>query len=217
LRAGVNWLLQLQNSDGGWPTFCRGWGSLPFDQSSPDVTAHAIRALRVTDPAQRQPAWQRAIAAGFAFLHRVQRDDGAWLPLWFGNQAAPAGHNPVLGTARVLQAYAEVAPSAPEARRAVDYLLRTQHAQGGWGGEARVPPSVEESALAIIALRHWRELPNVESAWLRGLDYLISRVEDGSWSTPSPIGLYFASLWYSEELYPIIWTVEALVYAGLSG
>ena len=132
------------------------------------------------------------------------------LPLWFGNQAAPACHNPVLGTARVLRAYAEVAPSAPEARRAVDYLLHAQHAQGGWGGDAGVPPSVEESALVIIALRHWRELPNVESAWLRGLDYLISRVEDGSWSTPSPIGLYFASLWYSEELYPIIWTVEAL-------
>ena len=27
---------------------------------------------------------------------------------------------------------------------------------------------------------------------------------------PTPIGLYFANLWYSEKLYPIIWTVEAL-------
>jgi hypothetical protein len=27
---------------------------------------------------------------------------------------------------------------------------------------------------------------------------------------PSPIGLYFARLWYSEEAYPVIWTVEAL-------
>ena len=22
------WLLKLQNRDGGWPTFCRGWGKL---------------------------------------------------------------------------------------------------------------------------------------------------------------------------------------------
>ena len=27
---------------------------------------------------------------------------------------------------------------------------------------------------------------------------------------PAPIGLYFSSLWYSERLYPLIWTVGAL-------
>ncbi|MEZ6048428.1 MAG: hypothetical protein R3C11_23220 [Planctomycetaceae bacterium] len=41
----MNWLLDLQNRDGGWPTFCRGWGALPFDRSAPDLTAHALRAL----------------------------------------------------------------------------------------------------------------------------------------------------------------------------
>ena len=44
-RAGVRWLLGLQNRDGGIPTFCRGWGQLPFDRSSPDLTAHALRAF----------------------------------------------------------------------------------------------------------------------------------------------------------------------------
>ena len=42
--AGVRWLLDLQNRDGGIPTFCRGWGALPFDRSSPDLTAHTLRA-----------------------------------------------------------------------------------------------------------------------------------------------------------------------------
>ncbi|MDA1232688.1 MAG: squalene--hopene cyclase, partial [Planctomycetota bacterium] len=45
LQAGAVWLLDLQNRDGGWPTFCRGWGTLPFDRSSCDLTAHALRAL----------------------------------------------------------------------------------------------------------------------------------------------------------------------------
>jgi squalene-hopene/tetraprenyl-beta-curcumene cyclase len=43
----VDWLLGLQNRDGGIPTFCRGWGKLPFDRSSPDLTAHALRAWAV--------------------------------------------------------------------------------------------------------------------------------------------------------------------------
>src|SRR5258707_8802 len=42
---GIHWLLQLQNSDGGWPTFCRGWANLPFDRSGADLTAHALRAI----------------------------------------------------------------------------------------------------------------------------------------------------------------------------
>ena len=58
IPAGVRWLLDLQNRDGGWPTFCRGWGKLPFDKSSPDLTAHALRALclRGFDDAPATPA-----------------------------------------------------------------------------------------------------------------------------------------------------------------
>src|SRR3989440_1816130 len=44
-EAGVRWLLDLQNSDGGIPTFCRGWTNLPFDRSGPDLTAHALLAF----------------------------------------------------------------------------------------------------------------------------------------------------------------------------
>src|SRR5213075_1225977 len=43
--SGVHWLLGLQNRDGGFPTFCRGWGNLPFDRSGPDLTAHALRVI----------------------------------------------------------------------------------------------------------------------------------------------------------------------------
>ena len=46
--AGVRWLLDLQNADGGWPTFCRGWGAMPFDRSGVDLTAHALRAIHAS-------------------------------------------------------------------------------------------------------------------------------------------------------------------------
>ena len=46
IENGIIWLISLQNRDGGWPTFCRGWGHLPFDRSGNDLTAHALRADR---------------------------------------------------------------------------------------------------------------------------------------------------------------------------
>src|SRR5690606_28573705 len=48
--SSFKWVLSLQNRDGGWPTFCRGWGTLPFDRSGADLTAHALRAFGQTGP-----------------------------------------------------------------------------------------------------------------------------------------------------------------------
>ncbi|HEY3378638.1 MAG TPA: prenyltransferase/squalene oxidase repeat-containing protein [Armatimonadota bacterium] len=204
--AGARWLLQLQNRDGGWPTFCRGWGQLPFDRSSPDITAHALRALR--GAAGNNAAVTRAVRRGLAYLTATQREDGAWVPLWFGNQGAVGHANPVLGTARVLLALAQLETGDALARDGVQYLCRAQQADGGWGGDLGVAPSIEETALAISALSAY---PTVApDALARGTDYLVRRIEADDWRTPAPIGLYFASLWYAEALYPLVWTVEAL-------
>src|SRR4029077_16521180 len=51
----IHWLLELQNSDGGWPTFCRGWGQLPLDRSGSDLTAHVLRALATWRRAWLEP------------------------------------------------------------------------------------------------------------------------------------------------------------------
>ena len=204
----ARWLLQLQNADGGWPTFCQGWGKLPFDQSSPDLTAHVLRALQSLSGNQR--SIQRAISRGFAYLQRKQRADGSWIPLWFGNQAAPGQHNPVFGTARVLLAYAAYERDQYIVQQGLAYLLAAQHTDGGWGGDVGIAASVEETALAIISLAPWRNIAQVTAAHSAGIAYLLNRITEGSWRIPTPIGLYFASLWYTEELYPVIWTVEAL-------
>jgi squalene-hopene/tetraprenyl-beta-curcumene cyclase len=38
----------------------------------------------------------------------------------------------------------------------------------------------------------------------------VEAVESGRFRDPSPIGFYFAKLWYYEKLYPLIFTVAAL-------
>ncbi|NQT21420.1 MAG: squalene--hopene cyclase [Planctomycetes bacterium] len=208
---GAQWLLNIQNKDGGWPTFCRGWGKLPFDQSSPDLTAHAMHALGAAGKAgaARDANVSRAIERGMDYLAGAQRDDGSWVPLWFGNQLAPGKINPVLGTSQVLAALAEMQPDCPMLEKSGAYLAGVQNDDGGWGAAEGITSTVEETALATAALARCARDAD-RNAVEKGIDYLLRRIENGTWHQQAPIGLYFARLWYSEELYPVIWTLEAL-------
>ena len=282
--AGARWLMDLQNSDGGIPTFCRGWGRLPFDRSSPDLTAHAIAAwiAWLPDiPAALRMRAAAAVARAVAYLEHTQTPDGTWIPLWFGNEHAPREENPTYGTARVVAALATLAPVlAPAASdfafhpdpvramiaRGANWLLASRGVDGGWGGDRGTPPSIEETALAVDALArllppppaaagsvaqppsavqqvpaeaHARgrachnpdkatlapagDLPVCQpllgaavdpailrGAVLRGAEWLIERTRGGTVFEPAPIGFYFAKVWYSEQLYPVIFTVAAL-------
>ena len=277
LFAAASWLIALQNRDGGIPTFCRGWGTLPFDRSSPDLTAHVIRAQRTVmelsagrwDEQRTRADWHGIrriefidlianVGNGLRFLEKAQRPDGSWLPLWFGNQQAPNDENPTYGTAKVLAAFQALGRMSDEsAVRGARWLVENQNPDGGWGAGLGTPSSIEETALALEALlgqrshhapldepsaetarnddqtsilpseRQGRSAPHAEregyvegdeTAISLGLSWLIARVEDGRFREPSPIGFYFAKLWYFEALYPLIFTVAALRKAvGVEG
>ena len=95
----------------------------------------------------------------------------------------------------------------PAAKRGITWLLANQNDDGSWGGLKDSPSSVEETALATEILCGFApEEPGTQ----RGVKWLIQAVESGSYREPSPIGFYFAKLWYFEKLYPIIFTVAAL-------
>jgi len=212
--AGVEWLLGMQNRDGGVPTFCRGWGRLPFDRSSAEVTSHALRA--VDEWYDAFGAAQRGRIDGFMqgamnYLASEQRPDGSWLPLWFGNQQAPGKKSPVYGTARVVAGLRALTPGRLPHRdelvtRGRAWLVAAQNPDGGWGGSGGVRSSIEETAVAVVALAGM----DGGGAVARGVAWIVEHTEGGNRFPASPIGLYFASLWYSERLYPVIFTVEAL-------
>ena len=226
-KGGSNWLYRLQNIDGGMPTFCKGWGHLPFDRSSPDISAHAIRAwthwLPKLMPGDQNRA-KRGLKKAVAFLLKAQRGDGTWCPLWFGNQEVEGDENPTYGTARVVVALAEL-PDPSKSKvisaigQAIHWLILNQNDDGGWGGGFGTVSTVEETALAteaiLVCLSKGISDPSLDERWLRaattnGLNWLIQRIEAGTISQVSPIGFYFAKLWYYEKLYPLIFVVGAL-------
>ena len=214
--AGAAWLGNLQNSDYGIPTFCRGWGKLPFDRSSADLTAHALRAWAAWKDRYGEKMWRAIDIAGMRginYLRRHQRDDGAWVPLWFGNQHAAEEVNLTYGTSRVLLATGSISSEKwkDSVSKAVSWLLHAQNPDGGWGGGAGTPSSTEETALAIEALATVGHPYSVDAQSLsKGISWLIDQTRRGTRFDPSPIGFYFAKLWYFEKLYPVIFTVAAL-------
>jgi squalene-hopene/tetraprenyl-beta-curcumene cyclase len=219
--SGINWLLALQNGDGGIPTFCRGWGALPFDRSAPDLTAHTLEAWGVWYNAL-PPDLQRKVSVGaehaVSYLSRRQHVDGSWTPLWFGNQHAPGEMNPTYGTARVIAALAvPLVLQSPVTerirRRGLAWLLNSQNRNGGWGGAQDVTSSIEETGLALHALGTTASLDMSDAlaeGIERGAKWLIDTTRQGTHTPASPIGLYFARLWYHEELYPILFALQGL-------
>ncbi len=215
IEDGINWLIKMQNSDGGMPTFCKGWGKLPFDCSCPDITAHAMKVFALwrddLDPIF-QSKIERNIKNAWRYLKKSQQEDGSWLPLWFGNEDDLQHQNPVYGTSIVLYSLSafksdDLFGLDKVKNNAVQFLLKVQNQDNGWGGNAAVISTIEETALAIRALSTSGKLEEAK----KGIDWLQKNLpKDLSEIKATPIGLYFASLWYFEDMYPLVFASSAL-------
>lgn len=152
---GVRWLAGMQNPDGGWAAYTRGhrskrpgpgitrmlrfpprlgelvdaWRDLPLalgDPSTEGVSGRALRALGLAGYTARTPEVQRAMG----FLRGQQCDFGGWWGRWLVNYLPTTAH--VLLGLRAVDADLR----APWIRRAVEWTLSKQRADGGWGEEA---------------------------------------------------------------------------------
>src|SRR5207253_2711046 len=208
IQRGREWVLGLQSANGGWGAFdvnntCEylnpirlaGHGAL-LDPRTADVTARCISMMAQLGGDSDRPA----LSAALRFLWRTQEDDGSWYGRW--------GMNYIYGTWSVLCALmaADVSPQVPPVRRAVDWLIGKQNADGGWGetgesygfngrGHQPVPSTASQTAWALLALMAVGELRNPGVA--RGIDYLLrSQESDGFWSEPQFTATGFPRVFY---------------------
>jgi squalene-hopene/tetraprenyl-beta-curcumene cyclase len=192
IERAVNWIVAMQSRNGGWGAFDKDndkeiLAAIPFsdfgevlDPASADVTAHVLEMLAAL-------GWDRShpvVSRGYDFLRREQEPGGSWFGRW--------GVNHIYGTAAVLpamHALGEDMRSDP-IRRAAAWIIEHQNEDGGWGescasymdvsqiGKGRTTAS--QTAWALIGLLAVSET-DFSDAVVRGMNYLLSHQEDGSW------------------------------------
>jgi squalene-hopene/tetraprenyl-beta-curcumene cyclase len=114
----------------------------------------------------------------------------------------------------VLETYAELGMAQdPVARKASDWLLRHQRPDGAWPSEAvEGPPdggTAEETGWALFSL-----LSSGRSATdaqvVRAVEWLVdNQNSEGSWR-PQGVGLYYDTLYYSDDLIAHAYSLRAL-------
>jgi squalene-hopene/tetraprenyl-beta-curcumene cyclase len=192
IQLGYQCLHAMQNAEGSWGMFLKNSSlrltayNSGIDRPCPALTARI--AIALYEHAQTfTPALERALA----YLRKVQRADGAVENVWF--------HDYVYGTALTLDAFATVGlPTDATALRCREWLLANQNADGSWGGSRGQPGTVEETAWALSALLAEgvaapAECLDKAASWL-----VAQQRPDGTWP-PAVLGVYFPSLWYSDD------------------
>lgn len=186
-RRALDWLLALQNDDGGWARFERGGetpvgtaGPLPgalaaFDPSSPGVTASVLQTLAEYDWGVGEPAVDRALR----FLRRSQLRDGRW--------AGSIDGDALETTAKVLVGLRSVgvAPSDPALAAGWNWLVERRLPCGGWGP---AEPTGKGGAVASPVATAWGVLGTLAGADKHhpaacdGVRWLLDRQQDdGGW------------------------------------
>jgi squalene-hopene/tetraprenyl-beta-curcumene cyclase len=122
-RRGIRWLLDHQEADGSW--FGR-WGANYVYGTGAVVPALVRAGLAGSDP---------AVEAAVRWLENHQNDDGGWgenLRSYRDRSYAGVGTSTASQTAWALLALLAVGRPSPAADRGVDWLVRTQRADGSW-------------------------------------------------------------------------------------
>ena len=183
-------LKRTQRPDGSWLPLWFGNQHAPNDENPTYGTAKVLAAFQALGRMSDESA-----VRGVRWLVENQNPDGGW-------GAGPGTPSSVEETALALEALLGLrSHHAPRDEPSAE-TARSQD-------RASISPSERQGCSAPHAEREGY-VDAIETAISRGLFWLIPRVEDGRFREPSPIGFYFAKLWYFEALYPLIFTVAAL-------
>jgi squalene-hopene/tetraprenyl-beta-curcumene cyclase len=203
------WIFGMQSKNGGWGAFDADndhyyLNHIPFadhgallDPPTEDVSARCVSMLaQLGDSAKNDPRMAQAVD----YLLKSQHPEGSWYGRW--------GMNYIYGTWSVLCALntAGVDHQAREVRKAVDWLVKIQNTDGGWGedgssykldykGYEPAPSTPAQTAWALLGLMAAGEIdhPSVK----RGIDYL-SRTQgaDGLWQEELFTAVGFPRIFY---------------------
>src|SRR5438477_569808 len=221
IRRGIQWLLSMQNRDGGWGAFDRDNDhkflcNIPFadhnamiDPSTADVTARVVECLGRSGWPADHPAIQRAVK----FLLKDQSSDGSWFGRW--------GVNYIYGTSGVLRALETVSLTARDyCQRAVVWLRTVQKADGSFGEslasyetpstKGQGPSTASQTAWGLIGLLAGTDAS--DPAIGKAVSYLVHKQrEEGSWNEPDFTGTGFPGVFYLKyHLYRNSFPVYAL-------
>jgi squalene-hopene/tetraprenyl-beta-curcumene cyclase len=228
---GLDWMMAMQNPDGGWASFDRGndkrWlTAIPFadhnamiDPSTADITGRVLESLERQGMIERH---RQEVRRAVTFLKREQELDGAWFGRW--------GVNYIYGTWQALVGLRRAGEpiSAPCVRRGAAWLESKQRPDGGWGesiasyddatsrGHGESTPS--QTAWALMGLRAAGR--GDAPAARRGLEHLLAtQTTDGTWAQEAWTGTGFPGVFYLKyHLYPHYFPLMALgQYADAAG
>jgi squalene-hopene/tetraprenyl-beta-curcumene cyclase len=222
VERGKNWLLGMQNDDGGWAAFDRTTPrpileEIPFadhnamqDPSCPDIAGRVLECLGHCGMTRADARVAKAIN----FIRKEQDASGAWWGRW--------GVNFVYGTWQVLSGLRAVGQdmSEPFVRRAAQWLMSVQKTDGSFG---ETPASYDDPALkgkgdSTASQTAWGTMGMMAAlgaehdAVRRGIEWLIAHQGgDGNWQEPQFTGTGFPRVFYlNYHLYRLYFPLMAL-------
>ena len=208
-RRGVDWLLSMQNRDGGWAAYDvdidnQVLTKLPFadhnamlDPSCADITARVVELLGTMGFRQEHPSVRRSPTS--TLFRDSQEPDGCWYGRW--------GVNYIYGTWQVLQGLCalDFPMDHPALERAAQWLESMQQPSGAWGETCRSydEPALKGTGEPTPSQTAWATLGLIAAGRTstgpvrRGIDYLIeTQLADGSWEENSFTGTGFPRVFY---------------------
>lgn len=205
---GVNWLLSMQNDDGGWPAFEKNTDTKLFeflpvekgefiltDPSCADLTGRTLEFLGQYTNLSRE---HKAVKKGVTWLLNHQEEDGSWYGRWgicylYGTWAAVTGLLAV-----------GVSPNNPAIQKALKWLRSKQNKDGGWGESCHsdrkkifVPlhsSTLTHTAWALDAIIAASDKPKAEIQ--KGVAFLLESLDKDDWTTAYPKGQGMAGAFY---------------------